>query len=281
MRYKTLVKNIKERLDAIDRIANDDQSRRATLESVWTVGRDVDAYTRESGMAIKDIALDIGAPEGSLQKYVRFYRLYPEQYAGEIEGKPIAWSHYAAVIYIGNKQARDFYLSESAKQGWSSHELRRRIRNNYYENRQEYSSARKQQAAKLKTILQKLYTYSAEVLKVVDADTLELNIDVGFHTRMQHKVRLRGINCPEAKTKKGEKAKAFVERALGVMAGARAGQTAGSPLVVIRTYKTEKFGRYLADLWYLKGETNKERILEKGKFLNQVLLDNGLAEKIE
>ena len=58
-------------------------------------------------------------------------------------------------------------------------------------------------------------------------------------------------------------------------------QTTNSPTVVIRSYKSEKFGRYLVDLWYLPGETDKERILKEGKLLNQALLDEGLAEKVE
>ena len=283
MNYKSLIKTVKDRLDAIDRIANDDATSRATLESLWVVGRDVDLFTRESGKAITDIALDIGAPEGSLQKYVRFYRLYPKEYASQIDGKPINWSHYAAVLYIGNNKERDFYLRESALQGWSSHELRRRIRNNYYENRLEHVSIKKQQAAKLKDKQQKLYTYAAEVVKVVDGDTLDLNIDIGFNTWMKHRVRLRGINCPEVKTKKGDKAKAFVEKELLNSTGDLVTGDLVTQIfpVVIRTYKTEKFGRYLVDLWYLKGESNKERILSEGNLLNQVLLDNGLAEKVE
>jgi endonuclease YncB( thermonuclease family) len=286
MNYKSLIKTIKGRLDAIDRISNDNTTRLATLENVWMTGKDLDTYTRETGKTTKDIAVDVDEAEGSLQKFVRFYRLYPERYASEIGGKPIGWSHYAAVLYIGNSQVRDFYLNEAATQSWSSHELRRRIRNNYYENRQEHSTIEKQKSAKLKAIEQKLYTYSAEVLKVVDADTLELDIDVGFNTWMKHKVRLRGINCPELKTKKGEKAKKFVEKEL--TDSAHASDAIRYPLnairstqVIIRTYRTEKFGRYLVDLWYLNGEANKEQILSKGNLLNQVLLDEGLAEKVE
>lgn len=285
MNYKTLVNRLKKKLDAIDRMANDDADRAAILKSVWAIGRDVDKYTRESGMTVKNIALDIGSPEGSLQKYVRFYRVYAKGYVNEIKGKPVAWSHYAAILYIHNKKERNFYLREAARQGWSSHELRRRIRNNYFENRQEAGSPKGKRKKKLKVKKQKLYTYAAEVLRVTDADTFKLNIDVGFSTKMQHKVRLRGINCPELKTKKGEEAKKFVEKELQVgefqdKRVKKNGKRAKS-IVVIRTYRSGKFGRYIVDLWYLKGETNKEVILQKGKLLNQVLLDKGFARLVE
>lgn len=286
MNYKNLIKAIQQRLDKMERSINDEDSRLATLEGVWANGRDIYTLTRETGKKVYDIAFDIGIPEASLQKYLRFYRVYSKGYAGEIGGKPISWSHYAAVLYVGSKKIRDFYLRESAKQGWSSRELRRRKRDNYYENRQEYSSARKHKAAKLKTKLQKLYTYSAQVLKVVDADTFDLDIDIGFRASMKPRVRLRGINCPEAGTKKGEKARAFVEDVLGAGGGSASIVEAEPPRsrdtqVIIRSYKIGKFGRYIVDLWYLKGETDKEKILEKGRLLNQALLDEGLAEKIE
>jgi endonuclease YncB( thermonuclease family) len=47
--------------------------------------------------------------------------------------------------------------------------------------------------------------------------------------------------------------------------------------LVIKTYKQEKYGRFLADVFYQKGATDRERILREGIFLNQELLDEGLA----
>lgn len=275
MSYKTLISHLKSLLDTIDRYDTDVDANKATLKAVWSIGQEVYRYTQETGAPIKDIALDVGAPKGSLEKYVRFYKLYARGYKEEIAGHPINWSHYAALLYVGDKKAREFYLENAALNEWSSHELRLRIRNNFYENylgSVSTGSLGSGNAGELKKINQSLYTYSAKVLKVVDADTLFLNIDVGFCTWMQHKVRLRGINAPEKGTKKGDEAKAFVE---GELAG-------DDPQIVIRSYKTsEKFGRYLVDAWCLKGETDKERILAKGQLLNQVLLDKALAYKVE
>ena len=61
----------------------------------------------------------------------------------------------------------------------------------------------------------------------------------------------------------------------------RAREGGAPPTVVIRTYKSGKFGRFIVDLWHLPGETDKEKILSQGLFLNQDLLDKGLAEKME
>lgn len=276
MSYKTLIADLKSHLDAVDRYDISDSASKAILKAFWTVGRETFAYTRETGTPIKNIALDVGAGSGALEKYVRFYQQFPNGYWDHIDGHPLTWSHYAAVLYVADKKEREFYLKNAALQGWSSQEIRLRIRNNYYENHQGGQGQKKKAGTQLKKIPQQLYTYSAKVLKVIDADTFDLDIDIGFKIKIEHNVRLRGINCPERKTPKGERAKLFVEQSLGITP-----QSNATPLVVIRSYKSEKFGRYLVDLWYLKGETGKEEILKNGKLLNQILLDKGLAQLVE
>lgn len=100
-----------------------------------------------------------------------------------------------------------------------------------------------------------LYTYRARLDRIVDGDTVKCAIDLGFGFYTSQKLRLRGIDCPELSTAKGQEVKAFVETALK-----------GKPLI-IKTHKTDKWDRYLVDIWY-----------DDGQYLNQVLLDNGLAE---
>ena len=46
-----------------------------------------------------------------------------------------------------------------------------------------------------------MYEYNAEVLRVVDGDTIDVLIDVGFSTFKKERVRLYGINTPETRTR--------------------------------------------------------------------------------
>ena len=46
-----------------------------------------------------------------------------------------------------------------------------------------------------------MYEYNAEVLRVVDGDTIDVLIDVGFSTFKKERVRLHGINTPECRTR--------------------------------------------------------------------------------
>ncbi|MFC1646032.1 DUF1016 N-terminal domain-containing protein [Candidatus Omnitrophota bacterium] len=111
-----------------------------------------------------------------------------------------------------------------------------------------------------------LHTYKALVERVVDGDTIWLNIDLGFDCWIREKIRLRGIDTPEIATVKGQQAKKFVESRLKQV-----------KFVIAKTYKSDKYERYLTDIFYQSNEENLETVLEQGIFLNQELLDEGLA----
>ena len=107
-----------------------------------------------------------------------------------------------------------------------------------------------------------LFTYKAYVERVVDGDTLYVDVDLGFKSGTFQYLRLRGINCPEIDTPEGKKAKAFVEQQLSKV-----------PYIILTSSRSDKYDRYLADVYYGDGEQEK--------CLNQVLLEEGFAERIE
>ncbi len=125
------------------------------------------------------------------------------------------------------------------------------------------SGARKVSVAK-----EKLFTYVAMVEKVIDGDTLLVSFDFYCPMSVSQKLRLRGIDCPEIDTEEGRRAKRFVEARLK-----------GCDFIIVKTYKdrTDKFDRYLADIFYLAGEEDEDVVAAKGKYLNQELLDERLA----
>lgn len=102
-----------------------------------------------------------------------------------------------------------------------------------------------------------MYNYFAQVLEVIDGDTLKLNIDLGFDIWHIANVRLNGINCAEKNTDLGKKAKDFVSSKLLPVGTA----------VHITTYKPEKYGRMLVDV----------RLASDLDTLNKILVDNNLA----
>ncbi len=114
-----------------------------------------------------------------------------------------------------------------------------------------------------------LYTYRAEIERIIDGDTLWLQVDAGFGTTVRQKIRLRGIDTPEMAFNEGKKAKGFVQR-----------QLSSSTDVVIKTYKTDKYDRYLADLFYLKGEDDPQIICTEGELLNRNIVLRGYGRRV-
>ena len=106
-----------------------------------------------------------------------------------------------------------------------------------------------------------MYQYKIKKInRIIDGDTVDLDIDLGFGITLSHRVRLKGINAAETRTldleekSEGIKARLWLEKEL-----AREGEW------IIETYKEDKYGRILGTL-YLVGDpvTVNERMLNEG-----------------
>jgi micrococcal nuclease len=109
-----------------------------------------------------------------------------------------------------------------------------------------------------------MYEYFVrEVTKVVDGDTIDVIIDLGFSISYSSRVRLAGIDTPESRTRDKE------EKILGLEAKKHlADRLKAAKRIVIKTEKldsSEKYGRILGWL-YLDGETTSvnNQMIQKG-----------------
>ena len=111
-----------------------------------------------------------------------------------------------------------------------------------------------------------MYEYRVkQVLKIVDGDTIDVDIDLGFDISFTSRVRLAGIDTPESRTTDKK------EKALGLEVKQRLKDVLSkSSSVVIRTEKpdsTEKYGRILGWLFIDGAE----------KSVNEALIADGYA----
>jgi micrococcal nuclease len=111
-----------------------------------------------------------------------------------------------------------------------------------------------------------MYEYRVKkVLKVVDGDTIDVDIDLGFDISFTSRVRLAGIDTPESRTSDKD------EKVLGLEVKDRLKHLiAEATTVVIRTEKpdsSEKYGRILGWL-FLDGAE---------KSVNEALIADGYA----
>lgn len=110
------------------------------------------------------------------------------------------------------------------------------------------------------------YKYNCKLVKVIDGDTIDVIVDLGFHISNLQRLRLRGIDTPEinaADQEVKEKALQAKNRVIELFKDVDVFQ--------ITSFKSDKFGRYLADV-YLPNQSSS---------LNNILLQEGLAVKYE
>jgi micrococcal nuclease len=106
----------------------------------------------------------------------------------------------------------------------------------------------------------KLFYPNAKLVRVVDGDTLELLVDVGFRFHAKLKFRLATIDAPEMNTEEGKAARLFAESWF----------TSKGWECAVTCHGEDKYGRWVATIH------NRNEI---GETLNQTLIDNGHAKK--
>lgn len=114
-----------------------------------------------------------------------------------------------------------------------------------------------------------MYKYKTTVERIVDGDTIDVIIDLGFKITTNQRIRLAGINTPETynvkknseEHKKGMAAKNFVIQRI----------EANKFEAIVETNKyTGKYGRYIGTIWLADSETS----------LNDELVEKGLAKVV-
>ncbi len=113
-----------------------------------------------------------------------------------------------------------------------------------------------------------MYEYRANLIKVVDGDTVDVDIDLGFGVWLKNeRVRIMGIDTPESRT--SDK----VEKLFGLAAKNRVKEMLEKN-VVLKTFAAKdgedmkgKFGRILGDFF----------IESEGKLLTEVMIEEGHA----
>ena len=114
----------------------------------------------------------------------------------------------------------------------------------------------------------KKYGYSCKLERVVDGDTCDALIDLGFNTWAKRRIRFKGVDCWESRTrdldekKKGLAAKAYVKDLL---------ENSDDGKFSIISHGVGKYGRVLGEIFVKGHETS----------INQLLIENGHAYEYE
>lgn len=97
-----------------------------------------------------------------------------------------------------------------------------------------------------------LYNYKATVVRVIDGDTVKLQLDLGFRLFWIVNCRLTGIDAPELDTDQGQDAKEYLIDLLPV-----------DTELLINSKRLDKYGRPEVVIYY-KGENINDMIVKDG-----------------
>ena len=110
-----------------------------------------------------------------------------------------------------------------------------------------------------------MYYYKIEILRVVDGDTVDVRIDLGFNVWHKCRVRLMGINAPESRTRDKEEKKrglAAKQWLINTLESAQAD-------IEMKSYGSGKYGRILGEIYI--NDIN----------INQLMVSEGHAVKYD
>ena len=100
-----------------------------------------------------------------------------------------------------------------------------------------------------------MYEYNVKITKVVDGDTVDVDIDLGFGmTYKKQRVRLMGIDTPESRTRD------LVEKLFGKASKKHLKELLSEGNITLRSHDKGKFGRILGELFINDISINQKMI---------------------
>ena len=291
---------------------SDSDWNKSILYGNWSIGKKITELfdstdSRYGEEIITSLSKDLNSKVGkgfsprNLRSFHKFYKTYPKTQINPI----LSWSHYSILITIEDPKQRKSLENKAIQKKLSFRDLRSLVPSkkssnqadlpdllprpelNLYKYKLIYPFPENPSlpfldlgfdvsinlppsygtVATVPSISDKpSYTYKAHLKRVIDGDTLEVLIDLGFSSYSTQRLRLKGIDTPELPTLEGMKAKKFVEKSLK-----------DSKFLIIKTHSHDKYDRYLVDVFYLPGDVTEEDVIQKGRFLNQEILDEGMG----
>jgi endonuclease YncB( thermonuclease family) len=109
------------------------------------------------------------------------------------------------------------------------------------------------------------YNYGVKIDRIVDGDTIDVMIDLGFNTHIKRRIRMYGINAPESRTRDLE------EKARGLASKERLTEIVDNDDIIMKSHGKGKYGRVLGEL-FIKKENEYISV-------NETLVKEGFAKE--
>lgn len=223
------------------------------VREVWSLGHLIELHAAQHKMYSDydaelhyKLAKDLKRPVEEIRRIRRFARTYPE-----IPAQKLEWWHYEKIMYVPDKSQRTEMALKDEKEKWTADKLRAEIR-------KLTSKPSESKKSKRVPVSEDLHTYQATIFEVLDGDTFNAVVDLGFGIKITQKFRMGGLDAPELPTPEGLAAKEFLVNEFSKNDGK----------VILKSSGIDKYGRWLAEVWV------------QDENLNQKLIQSGQAKKI-
>ncbi len=116
------------------------------LDAYWRIGQRIVVHEQSGALRagygqelIKELSRRLGEEFGhgfsvaNLKNFRQFYLTFPDPVKGYALRSELSWSHYRLIMRVDDIDARNYYINESASQGWTTRQLERNIRSGWHQ----------------------------------------------------------------------------------------------------------------------------------------------------
>ena len=263
-RYASLLRDVQRLAKATDA-----ELSQQKVIAFWNLGDRIqrERIAEHSGYhnsVLRDLARATHLSVRNLQYAVAFHRGYRR-----CPKDTLTWAHYRVLLDRPNADSRAHYRKLALDEQLSVRQLVHLIQ-------QDQRSATATNTTPVPRPTLPSYLYAATVTNIIDGDTLDLRIDLGFHTERLGRFRLADIDCPElvgaihdspSSDSAGRLARDFVYS-----------RVMSAKTIVVKTQRTDLHGRYVAHLFYSATELSVDACFVEGTHLNNELVVEGHAD---
>jgi len=271
-RYKQLRHDVQQLVSRSDAL-----SHKNRVSTLWRLGRRITKERLAQGTGyhntvLRDLCRDTHVSLRNLQYGVVFVRAYPK-----LPKQPLSWGHYRLLLDRPTAEQRDHYETRARNENLAVHTLAKLIAHDQRIADPQGNTLKRPDTAS--------YLYAATVVNIVDGDTLDLRIDLGFHTERIGRFRLANINTAELSTRRGDSRIAQGSQTT-LVEEARAARDflfnrlLNAKTIVVKTQRTDQHGRYVTHLFYSEAELTIDDCFKTGTYLNAEMVDAGHAVKV-
>jgi micrococcal nuclease len=118
-----------------------------------------------------------------------------------------------------------------------------------------------------------MYEYNVRIDRVVDGDTVDCWIDLGYNLQIHKRIRFAGVNAPETRTRDLEEKKLGLIAKEWLIDKIDPKAVGSSKEIMLKSYEYGKYGRVIGELFIVSGSRKQS--------INKMMLAEGLVTEYD